>query len=95
MHALIYMQPLDAHRQPCAPVKHVATVERGEQPHRVGTTWQVSHLKEMPYYVHTWADNEPQRGCIREIDCAGPSKLRHLKSVCFHQLLTVLPRARQ
>lgn len=90
MHAMIHMQPLDARRQPCAPVQFVGTVPRDAQPHRVGAAWNTEHLKEQPYFVRVWADR--RHGGDFEVECVGPSKLRKLNSVTFYQHLTVLPR---
>lgn len=97
MNAIIHMQPLNVRRQPIpglATKRCEATIPRDAQPHIVGNFWDLDAAEnpEMPYYMQIWADGG--KPIIREIDCAGPSKLRFLNSITFWMWLTVLPTPR-
>lgn len=90
MNAVITMQPLTVQRKPLFRPRIVGTVPRDGQPHRVGGVWEIAHLPEMPHYVRVRADDGVAHDF--EVDCAGPVHMRHLGSVTFYQMLTVLPK---
>ena len=92
MKAVVYMQPLDAKRQPLMPAQIAGVVPRDGQHHRVSITLEKTTLKTFPHYVFVFADGDTKRGGVFECDCAAPEKLRALDSVTLYQLIAVNPR---
>lgn len=94
MNALIYMQPLDVRRRPMYPAQFVGTVPRDGIPHCISGSFELDPQREMPYFVHVFADGEPRKGMIREVQASPPDRFKRLSSVSYYiDGLTVMPRA--
>ncbi len=88
MHAIVYMQPLDARGRPYCPTKVVGTVPRDGVPHRVHGTFDLDKNKEPPRYVRVYADGAPERGGVFPLFPIDKA----LDRATLVQDLTVLPR---